>query len=227
MRFGLIDPLRRLKLSAAIFEVNQDAPCRDEIPYRALYPSMAPAITVCYRLHPGGGISMESEFARALAALTTGIYVLTVSDGETHHGMSSSWVAQVSGVPPLFTAAVDSRHFSCGVVMRTGKFALNVVGSRGRELEDYFYSARARRPDNLASLEYELSPVLRVPWLKLAMVSIEARLAQNFVIGDHSIFVGELVGVRIGANDRPLTSLDLDYVYLGGSEVIPRDRSGL
>ena len=86
---------------------------------------------------------MESEFARALAALTTGIYVLTVSDGETHHGMSSSWVAQVSGVPPLFTAAVDSRHFSCDVVKRTGKFGLNVVGNRGRELEDYFYSARA------------------------------------------------------------------------------------
>jgi flavin reductase (DIM6/NTAB) family NADH-FMN oxidoreductase RutF len=169
---------------------------------------------------------MQNEFARALAALTTGIYVLTVSDGETHHGMSSSWVAQVSGVPPLFTAAVDSRHFSCDVVKRTGKFGLNVVGNRGRELEDYFYSARARRSDNLTTLHYELSPVLGVPWLKLAMVSIEARLAQTFVAGDHNIFVGELAGVRIGVNDRPLTSLDLDYVYLGGSEVIQRDRSG-
>ena len=58
------------------------------------------------------------------------------------------------------------------------------------------------------------------------MVSIEARLTETFVAGDHNIFVGELSGVRIGANDRPLTSLDLDYVYLGGSEVIQRDRSG-
>jgi hypothetical protein len=32
--------------------------------------------------------------------------------------------------------------------------------------------------------------------------------------------------VRIAANDRPLTSLDLDYVYLGGKEVFPRDRTG-
>ena len=169
---------------------------------------------------------MDNELARALAALTTGIYVLTVSDGAIHHGMSSSWVSQMSGVPPLFSAAVDNNHFSCATVVRTGKFGLNVVGSRGRQLEDYFYSARARRTDNLAALGYELSPLLGVPWLKLAMVSIEARLADSFVAGDHTIFVGEPAGVRIGANDRPLTSLDLDYVYLGGKEVIPRDRSG-
>ncbi len=169
---------------------------------------------------------MEKELARALSALTTGIYVLTVSHGGIHHGMSSSWVSQVSGIPPLLSAAVDNQHFSCEAVVRTGKFGLNVVGSRARELEDYFYSARARRTDNLTELDYELSPVLGVPWLKLAMVSIEARLAQSFVAGDHTIFVGEPAGVRIGANERPLTSLDLDYIYLGGKEIIPRDRSG-
>jgi len=169
---------------------------------------------------------MEKELACALAALTTGIYVLTVSEGGTHHGMSSSWVSQVSGIPPLFSAAVDNQHFSCAAVLRTGRFGLNVVGSRARELEDYFYSARARRIDNLTALDYELSPALGVPWLKRAMASIEARLAHSFVAGDHTIFVGEPAGVRIGANDRPLTSLDLDYVYLGGKQIIPRDRSG-
>jgi len=169
---------------------------------------------------------MERELAGALAALTTGIYVLTVSDGETHHGMSSSWVTQVSGLPPLFTAAVDNQHFSCAIVARTGKFGLNVVGHRGRALEDYFYSSSARRADNLTTIEYDLSPVLKVPWLKLAMVSIEARLTRSFVVGDHTIFVGEPAGIRLASNDRPLTSLDLDYVYLGGKEILPRDRSG-
>jgi len=158
--------------------------------------------------------------------LTTGIYVLTVAEGRDHHGMSSSWVTQVSGVPPLFSAAVDNQHFSRAMIARTGQFGLNIVGSRGKALEDYFYSPRARRADNLTELEYELSPGLGVPWLKLAMVSIEARVAYTFVAGDHTIFVGEPAAVRINANDRPLTSLDLEYVYIGGKEVIARDRSG-
>src|ERR1700674_1547794 len=141
---------------------------------------------------------MESDRARALAALTTGIYVLTVADGHHHHGMSSSWVTQVSGVPPLFSAAVDDDHFSRAIIVRTGVLGMNIVGSRGEELEDYFYSARARRADNLAELDYELSPVLRVPWLKIAMVSIEARVSTSCVAGDHTIFIAEPISVRIG-----------------------------
>jgi len=169
---------------------------------------------------------MEAELARALAGLTTGIYVLTVAGGRNHHGMSSSWVTQVSGVPALISAAVDNQHFSREIVARTGKFGLNIVGGRGKALEDYFYSAAARRADNLSELEYELSPGLGVPWLKHAMVSIEARVVHTLVAGYHTIFVGEPAGVRINANARPLTSLELEYVYIGGKEVIARDRSG-
>jgi flavin reductase (DIM6/NTAB) family NADH-FMN oxidoreductase RutF len=169
---------------------------------------------------------METDLARALAALTTGIYVLTVADAGQHHGMSSSWVTQVSGVPPLLSAAVDNEHFSRAMIERTGVFGMNIVGGRGKELEDYFYSAAARRADNLIDLDYELSPVLKVPWLKLAMVSIEARVSASFIAGDHTIFIAEPIGVRIGAEDRPLTSLDLEYVYLGGRRVVARDRTG-
>jgi len=169
---------------------------------------------------------MDPELAKALASLTTGIYVLTVVDGSHHHGMSSSWVAQVSGEPPLFAAAIDHGHFSCAALKRTAAFGFNVVGARGKALEDYFYSAQARRPDNLVGLEYELSPKLAVPWLKRAMASLEARVINSMVAGDHTIFVAEPVGTRVRENDRPLTSLDLDYVYLGGKQVLPRDRSG-
>ncbi len=169
---------------------------------------------------------METDLARALAALTTGIYVLTVADGDRHHGMSSSWITQVSGSPPLFSAAVDNHHFSRSIIVRTGVFGINIVGARGKALEDYFYSARARRADNLSDLEYRLSPTLKVPWLNLAMISIEARVSASCAAGDHTLFVAEPVGVQVALNDRPLTSLDLDYVYLGGKEVFARDRTG-
>ena len=169
---------------------------------------------------------MEHNLAQALAGLTTGIYVLTVADGEDHHGMSSSWVTQVSGEPPLFSAAVDNQHFSNALITRTRAFGLNIAGARGKALEDYFYSPRAKRVNNLSELDYELSPVLGVPWLALAMISIEARVKDTVIAGDHTLFIGEPVGVRVRDGDRPLTSLDLDYVYVGGKSVIPRDRTG-
>jgi flavin reductase (DIM6/NTAB) family NADH-FMN oxidoreductase RutF len=169
---------------------------------------------------------MDNNLARAMAALTTGIYVLTTHENGRCHGMSSSWVAQVSGEPVMFTAAVDNAHFSNGVIARVGAFGLNIVGRGSKQLEDYFYSPRSRRENNLDAVEFELSPTLAVPWLKLAMIALEARVIDCHVAGDHTIFVASPVGVRINANDRPMTSLDLDYVYLGGKQVFARDRSG-
>jgi flavin reductase (DIM6/NTAB) family NADH-FMN oxidoreductase RutF len=165
---------------------------------------------------------MDKNIAIAMANLSTGIYVLTVNDGAHHHGMSSSWVVQVSGAPPLFMAAVDHHHFSRAMVASAGAFGFNIVGKRGKELEDYFYSARSRKPDNLEGLRYELSPQLKMPWLDLAMISIEARVVDSHVAGDHTLFIAEIAGVRIREKDEPLTSLDLEYVYVGGKELLKR-----
>jgi len=164
---------------------------------------------------------MEPALARALAALTTGIYVLTVRDGDRRHGMSSSWVTQVSGDPPLLMASVDRRHFTHDILARSGRFALNIVGERGRRLEDYFYSAASRRPDNLDAVAWDDSPD-GLPLLRDAMVSLECRVGQAVEAGDHTLFVAAVERVTWHADDRPVTSQDLDYVYVG--EVVRRAR---
>lgn len=154
------------------------------------------------------------ETLRALAALCTGIYVLTVRDGERRHGMSSSWVTQVSGVPPLLSAAVDRQHHTHAILARSGRFALNVVGARGRHLEDHFYSPASRQPDNLAAIDCDESPAGQ-PYLRDAMASLDCRVRAQHEAGDHSLFVAEITHAVIRSDDRPLTSLDLEYVYVG------------
>jgi len=168
---------------------------------------------------PGKCMGMEPALARALAALTTGIYVLTVRDGDRRHGMSSSWVTQVSGDPPLVMASIDRRHFTHDVLARSGRFALNVVGQRGRRLEDYFYSAASRRPDNLDKIAWDDSPT-GLPLLRDALATLECRVEQAVPAGDHTLFVATVERVTHRADDRPLTSQDLDYIYVG--EVVRR-----
>ena len=162
---------------------------------------------------------MHADVVRALAALTTGIYVLTVRDGDRRHGMSSSWVTQVSGDPPLVAAAIDRRHFSHDVVERTRRFALNVIGARAKHLEDYFYSAASRRPDNLDAVAWEDSPD-GLPLLRDAMATLECRVTAEHAAGDHTLFVASIERVTWRGDDRPITSQDLEYVYVG--EVVRR-----
>jgi flavin reductase (DIM6/NTAB) family NADH-FMN oxidoreductase RutF len=165
---------------------------------------------------------MNPQLAAALSEITTGLYVLTVREGERKHGMSSSWVTQVSGDPPLLMAAVDKRHFSHGLLERQGVFGLNVVGNKSRELEDYFFSAAARRPDNLEPFAYELGET-GVPLLKMAMAVFECQVVGSYPAGDHTLFVASLVRAEVREHDRPVTSLDLPYVYVG--TVIQRQRN--
>ncbi len=166
---------------------------------------------------------MDSDLADALALLTTGIYVLTVADdGGQRHGMSASWVTQVSGDPPLLMAAVDQRHATHSLIERTGAFALNVVGERGRDLEDYFYSAAAHRPDNLGHIAHTLGEK-GLPLLAAAAATLECRVVAQYAAGDHSLFVAQIERVTVRRDDTPLTSLDLDYVYVG--KIVKRRRS--
>lgn len=161
------------------------------------------------------------ETIAELQALTNGIYVLTVADGAVRHGMSSSWVTQVSGEPPLVMAAVDVRHRSHALLERVGRFGLSVVGRGRRSLEDFFYSPAAKRDDNLESFSLVTSPG-GVPLLAEALAGFECAVESRFPAGDHTLFVGRVEWARLGEPDRPLTSLDLEYVYLGTGRVVRR-----
>jgi len=111
-------------------------------------------------------------------------------------------------------AAVDKRHFSHGILERQGVFALNVVGGNSKELEDYFFSAAARKPDNLEDFVYEIGET-GAPLLKRAMAVLECRVVGSYPAGDHTLFIASVVRAEVREQDRPLTSLDLPYAYVG------------
>ena len=55
----------------------------------------------------------------------------------------------------------------------------------------------------------------QLPYLRDALASLECRVVSRHAAGDHSLFVAEITDVVVRSADRPLTSLDLEYVYVG------------
>jgi flavin reductase (DIM6/NTAB) family NADH-FMN oxidoreductase RutF len=162
----------------------------------------------------------QTNLDRALARLTTGIYVLTVSSGQTSHGMSSSWVTQVSGSPPLLALAVDVTHRTHAVLAASGRFVLNVVGRKSKHLEDYFYSPAARADDNLRPIPHHVGPN-GGPVLDEALAWLGCRVLAQHPAGDHTLFVAEVEAADVvAADDEPISSADLPYVYVG--KLVPR-----
>jgi flavin reductase (DIM6/NTAB) family NADH-FMN oxidoreductase RutF len=48
------------------------------------------------------------------------------------------------------------------------------------------------------------------------LASLDCRLVSTHTAGDHMLFVGEVLEARVRSTDRPLTSQELPYIYLGG-----------
>jgi len=166
-------------------------------------------------------LSIDFGTIEELQHLTNGIYVLTVAADGIRHGMSSSWVTQVSGEPPLIAASVDVAHFSHGMIERAGAFGLNVVGKSAKRLEDYFYSSACKHENNLEPFECEMT-AHGVPLLREAMAGFECLVESAHRVGDHTLFVARLGMVATAEPDAPLVSHDLEYVYLGTGRILRR-----
>lgn len=128
--------------------------------------------------------------------------------------MSSSWVTQVSGDPPLLAIAVGREHRSHALLDASGVCALNVVGASTRHLEDYFHSPACRRADNLDGIPHALH-VSGAPVLSEVATALICRVRDRHPAGDHTLFVAAVEDVVVRGDDPPLTSLDLEYVYVG------------
>jgi flavin reductase (DIM6/NTAB) family NADH-FMN oxidoreductase RutF len=47
------------------------------------------------------------------------------------------------------------------------------------------------------------------------MAVFECRVVGSYPAGDHTLFVASIVRAEVRERDRPVTSLDLPYVYVG------------
>lgn len=61
-----------------------------------------------------------------------------------------------------------------------------------------------------------------MPLLAEALVGFDCAVEQEIEAGDHTLFVARVEWARRGQTDVAVTSLDLDYVYLGTGRILKR-----
>ncbi|MBW2541788.1 MAG: flavin reductase [Deltaproteobacteria bacterium] len=146
---------------------------------------------------------MKNAFARR----ATGVTVVTARAGERIHGMTVSAFAEVSLEPPLVLICIDQSAKTHALIEEGGVFAVNIL-ARGQEaLADRF--ATREEEARFSDLECE-SAATGAPLLAGCVAQLDCRLASAHESGDHTIFVGEVVGVRL-SDGEPLVFYDRNY----------------
>lgn len=165
----------------------------------------------------------EDAKKTALRMIPYGIYVLTAetSDGKTA-AATVNWVTQTSFKPPLVVVAIKADSSANAVVSETGTFALNILGKDQQGVAFAFFKPVERSGNKIGDEPVEEGET-GVPLLANAAAVVECRVVETVALGDHHIFVGEVVNARVNQapsgrpDDAVLAMRDLgEKVFYGG-----------
>ena len=133
----------------------------------------------------------------ALRMIPYGLYVLTAQakDGRVA-AATVNWVTQVAFEPPLVVVGVKADSGAHEVIKESGEFALNVLGKGQQDQAFAFFKPVEREGDTIAGQSFRTEKT-QAPILDCAAAWIECTLSETVEKGDHSVFIGEVVGAGV------------------------------
>ncbi len=169
-------------------------------------------------------ISKHNEVSQALKKITYGFYIVTsrkyseemsTRDEDYISAATVSWVSQGSFDPPLVTVAVKKQSDLHETIEKSRTFAVNIVGKEGRDMLSSFAKDTAVEGNKINGYAFSKGKT-GAPVLDDVPAYFECEIREDITIGDHSIFVGEVVGGGTrDANAEPLTEWETDLHYGG------------
>lgn len=151
---------------------------------------------------------------KALRMFTYGLYIVTSAADGNLGAMTANWVGQVSFDPRMVSLAVEQDAHSLEVIRGGGVFAVNVLESDQRELAAQFSRTTAKVGNKLEGYEYTIGN-FGCPLLPEALAAVECRVVLEHPVGDHVLFVGEVVDAYVNREGEPLTLKMAGFRYSG------------
>ena len=157
----------------------------------------------------------KASFRYALGHFASGVTIMTISAGGRLHGMTVSAFASVSLEPPLILVCVEHSTLMHQLLHEKSTFAVNILGERGEATSRFFAdNARLEGPE-FREGSYRLGAT-GSPILLDATAYLEARVYGRHDAGDHTVVVGEVLGLEVLGETDPLIFYRGGYRQLKG-----------
>ena len=134
----------------------------------------------------------------AMRLFPSGVTIVTTGSGDQAEGMTANAVISVSLDPPLFLVSVHKEARINGRIREENYYAVNFLSGDQEGLSRLF--ASPERSSGLPAV-HSLGGGYGVTGAPLAAGSlavVECKVESVYSAGDHDLFLGSLVGVRLG-----------------------------
>ena len=145
------------------------------------------------------------------------IAIVTARWEEATSGFIASWITQVSFVPPLLLVAMNPRHYTYELVVKSNAFAVNILRTDQAGLVDAFGKTSGRSVDKLAQTAYDLGST-GSPILKDCLAFLDCAVVSRKDAGDHVLVVGSIAGAGIASDGETLRETRSMYMQRASPE---------
>ncbi len=155
---------------------------------------------------------------------TTGVAGITTQGKEGPNLMSAEWTFNVSYHPFLIAVLIDPSEATHDIIAETKEFGVNIWDQEQAQLSSAAGKHSMREVDKLPNPIFRTYKATRIkaPMIESCVLNAECRLFARYSIGDHTMYVGEVLLAKYNQDKKPL-------LLRGGSgyhQLGPRIRTG-
>ena len=164
---------------------------------------------------PAGARTVNpDDLNKVLGAIPYGLYVVGSTEAETVGTIVANWVTQVSFSPAMIGIAIETDSRMKILIERSGVFCLNLLRAGDTGLAKAFLKAAESSGDSVNGREFTRTK-RGTPFLRDALGSIECEVTSALPSGDHTLFLGKIVGAAWNGGGDALTLRETGWKYRG------------
>jgi flavin reductase (DIM6/NTAB) family NADH-FMN oxidoreductase RutF len=142
-------------------------------------------------------------YRRIIGRFATGVTVVTTANEGRLHGITANAVCSVSLDPLLLLVCVDKEAHAHDELIAAGRFGVNILAEGQEELSNLFATKAEPEQGSLRGVSYRLGPE-GTPVLEGALAYLECTVEDRCPGGDHTIFIGQVLGGEMLREAPPL-----------------------
>ena len=110
-----------------------------------------------------------------------------------------AWHTPISRNPPLYGISIAPKRYSHELIQKTKEFVVNFAPYTLADKVDFCGTHSGRTTNKIEETKLTLLPAqkVKVPLIKECYVHLECKLVKTRTIGDHTLFIGEVVNILV------------------------------
>jgi flavin reductase len=159
-----------------------------------------------------GASGLDSAlFREGMSRVAAAVHVVATDGPAGRAGFTATAVAPVTDSPASLLVCVNTSSRSAEALLANGLFCVNALGADDLALADLFAGRTGIHGEDRFSVGAWETLATGAPVLATSLVAFDCRLSDARVVATHHVIIGEIVGIRLGAERPALIYRDRHY----------------